>query len=700
MFTLLHPLLAGSVALAGTLGVLLLYILKLRRRPLRVSTTAIFTPAVDDLEANIPWRRLRPSWMLLLHLLIVWLLALALGRPVSRGVGDPANVIFILDRSASMSAMIQGSRTQLDAAKEMLLARADGIIGSGGRVALIAAAERPSALLPMSSSRTTFRSSVQGVQAFDQPARLERAIEMARALAASARAEHAAESGEASDAAANRVTPDGPGSRDPRTSDTRIILVTDGITPIAPDFSSGIEVVRIAPAKATEPDNIGIAGVSLRRVSVASAKALLLVRLVNAGAIDRVVPLRVDVNGETRQRVAVTVPGLKIAPEISGGEAARTFDLDLPADAVVSVHLTRPDALAADDAAHIVITEPKPPRILLVAPDAVLNGPANSGAGPDLSFGLLRDVLQELVDADPERKGELLVLSPARVAAMSSETLSRFHAAVFDRTEPAANFPLGVLSFGVAAGLTSSQSSPESSGPTRPVWWDRAQPVFEDNPIEGVLVRSAPGLGKPAGGTLTLARGVHGPLVLARQAGPTMPGRFAVLFELAESNWELQVSFPVFIARAMQMLSPSSAAGVGQAALTSDTVTVPVPDAGTPRIDFRPMNGAGDVLTVEIAPNQGQIQFGPVERVGVLAVHPVAGTVNDPVRAIAFNLQDERVSRLRPAHVEKSADAVEPAGTPRSSYRMEWWRMCVISVVLLLAIEWFIFALWQRRAGR
>ena len=76
---LVVPLLAAAV---GGAVILALYVLKLRRRPVRVSNAHLFERAAKDLQANVPFRMLRANLLLLLHLLILALLALALGRPV------------------------------------------------------------------------------------------------------------------------------------------------------------------------------------------------------------------------------------------------------------------------------------------------------------------------------------------------------------------------------------------------------------------------------------------------------------------------------------------------------------------------------------------------------------------------------------------------------------------------------------------
>ncbi|MBZ0172981.1 MAG: BatA domain-containing protein, partial [Phycisphaerales bacterium] len=72
--TLLSP---GTMLLAASLTVpplVVFYLLKLRRRPLRVTSTMLWEQAAHDMQVNVPLRWIRPNWLLLLHALILALL--------------------------------------------------------------------------------------------------------------------------------------------------------------------------------------------------------------------------------------------------------------------------------------------------------------------------------------------------------------------------------------------------------------------------------------------------------------------------------------------------------------------------------------------------------------------------------------------------------------------------------------------------
>ena len=114
--TLLTPLF-GLLALLA-IPILLLYMLKLRRQEVKVSSTLLWQMLLEDRQANVPWQKLRRNLLLLVQLLILAALIFALLRPAlpSDTIGN-AEVIVVLDASASMQAT-DVSPSRFDAAKD------------------------------------------------------------------------------------------------------------------------------------------------------------------------------------------------------------------------------------------------------------------------------------------------------------------------------------------------------------------------------------------------------------------------------------------------------------------------------------------------------------------------------------------------------------------------------------------------------
>src|SRR5205814_7209228 len=130
--TFLNPLAAALAAATVLPALLILYFLKLRRREMSVSSTLLWKKAVQDLQVNAPFQRLRRNLLLFLQLLLLLLLLLALSRPVTNyKPGAGTTTVILIDRSASMGASdpdLKG-KTRLDEAKR----RAKELVETLGR---------------------------------------------------------------------------------------------------------------------------------------------------------------------------------------------------------------------------------------------------------------------------------------------------------------------------------------------------------------------------------------------------------------------------------------------------------------------------------------------------------------------------------------------------------------------------------------
>src|SRR3954451_9910477 len=128
----LSPLAAMVAAGIAVPSLLILYFLKLRRREMAVSSTLLWKKAIQDLQVNAPFQKLRRNLLLMLQLALLLALCLALSRPVSNykpGAGKTS--VILVDRSASMSAKDsdKGKSMRLDEAKR----RAKELVDSMGR---------------------------------------------------------------------------------------------------------------------------------------------------------------------------------------------------------------------------------------------------------------------------------------------------------------------------------------------------------------------------------------------------------------------------------------------------------------------------------------------------------------------------------------------------------------------------------------
>src|SRR3954465_14803138 len=126
----LNPWTAALAAAIAVPALLVLYFLKLRLREMPVSSTLLWKKAIQDLQVNAPFQKLRRNLLLLLQLLLLLLLALALSRPVANVTPTAGKMtVIIIDRSASMAATDIHGKSRLEEAKR----RAKDLVGTMGR---------------------------------------------------------------------------------------------------------------------------------------------------------------------------------------------------------------------------------------------------------------------------------------------------------------------------------------------------------------------------------------------------------------------------------------------------------------------------------------------------------------------------------------------------------------------------------------
>src|SRR5262249_35952490 len=113
--------------------VVLLYFLKLRRKPLQVPSTFLWRKSIEDIHVNALFQWLRDNLLLLMQLCIVLLLIYSvLAFQVQGGPATGAHYILIIDNSASMSCTdVAPSRLEQarQAALREIASRAEGDSG-------------------------------------------------------------------------------------------------------------------------------------------------------------------------------------------------------------------------------------------------------------------------------------------------------------------------------------------------------------------------------------------------------------------------------------------------------------------------------------------------------------------------------------------------------------------------------------------
>ncbi|MBI5359627.1 MAG: VWA domain-containing protein [Planctomycetes bacterium] len=161
---------------------ILLYMLKIQRHNRIVPSTALWRNAVNDLEANMPFQKLRRNIILILQIIFIILLTVALTQPVIKAtVSEPHYYAVIIDASASMQAKEASGKTRfsiaVDSAKELI-----NNIGEGGQACIIEAGVAPRIVHSFSADKKLLANSLDGLYPHCTSSDLKEAFSVASTL--------------------------------------------------------------------------------------------------------------------------------------------------------------------------------------------------------------------------------------------------------------------------------------------------------------------------------------------------------------------------------------------------------------------------------------------------------------------------------------------------------------------------------------
>jgi len=161
--------------------IILLYMLRLRRREVTISSTYLWQQLLQDREANTPWQRLRRNLLLLLQLIILALIVFALARPfITVPAVSTGQIAVLLDASASMNATDSADGTRYDEAKQRALEIVD-TMNPGDTMTVINVAGSPEVLVPYTSDQKMLRDAINSGQPSEASADWNAALTLAAA---------------------------------------------------------------------------------------------------------------------------------------------------------------------------------------------------------------------------------------------------------------------------------------------------------------------------------------------------------------------------------------------------------------------------------------------------------------------------------------------------------------------------------------
>jgi len=661
----LTPLIAG-IAAAITIPILVsFYFLKLRRREMAVSSTLLWRKAIQDLQVNAPFQKMRRNLLLLLQLILLALLLFAMARPTLRTAAEMGTrVVIVVDHSASMRASDAGaSGTRLDRARGQARDIIDGLdatVGEGGGAMLIGFAAQAQVLQPMTSDRALLRAAVDTVRQTDQPTNLGAALRLVEPFAQ--RAE------------------DAEGLIVYILSDGRTTTEQKGLTLAGAD----LRYLKIGN-DSQPPENVALVSMAARRDFERPERVQVFARLANFGpnAVDTSVSLRVE--GQVQKVSNVTVPPLQAVLASEGDPAADAdaeptehpgsrslqFDLVMTGSGLIELAHDHTDDLLVDNQAALVLAPARRLRVLTVGKRNAFVTRAIEAAG-----------VRKLVHMDGQKYENQDPDTLRRVTmGIGSGVDEGYDAIVFQGYTPERLPPVASMFMNAAPPIDGLELVPagESSPAVEAVLdWSRQHPVLRYVAMDDVVV-SKPGRLVVPPDARTLATSQSGPIIA------TVPAQglqhLVVSFDVLRSNWPMQVSFPVFISNAVQWLAMGGRAGSGLRYQPGQIATVPAEDEAE-RVTFT------GPQTLEANVTGGAAVLPMLEQVGV---YRAQGNVPSPYDQLAVNLLSETESDLRP--VERLAVGTSPVQAQSESLtiRKEVWPWFVWGALAFLLIEWLVY---------
>lgn len=612
-------------------GIIALWMLKLKRQDVTVSSLYLWRDIMAPAQSNAPLQKLRRHLLLFLQLLAAFLLIFALARPFVYGQpGAGRTIVVIVDSSASMNAT-DVSPSRLGAAKEAAKDYLDREMKLGDVATVIAASAKPQTALSFTTDRVRVKQAIDDIAPTDTVADMPGTLALAQSLIGNG------------NGARVRIFSDGAFGAD---AQRRLGAVTLG--------GAGVSMQTIGSKSA---DNVAITAMDGRRDPV-SGQYEIFVNVENLG-------------GKPHEGVTLTLlrDGKVIDSRslaFAGGPEAQTFTgQDLAQGGVVTARLDGlKDDLDRDDTASLVLAPPRKRRVLLVS-----NGNLFLERGLNIDPDV---VLEELAPSEFAAAGkggagyDLVVLD----AFLPKGALKPGNYLIFDAA--------GAQSTFTSAGAPSEEY-------TQIIDQERTHPLMRYVDLSGLALAKSPTL-QLAPWAESLAETQAGPLVAAGEHdGARVVG---VGFDLGDSDWPLRVSFPIFLTNCVNWLTSTGGLGPASPDTIAGTVVSLTTPPGLTSVKITHPNGKAEYVSAP--PDGGAALFDRADQIGVYQ-SDAGGGYHHP---FAVNLLNKYVSTLVPEqHPEltRAASAAPVKPLKLQPVRSEYWTAIAAAALVFLMLEWMVF---------
>lgn len=718
--TFATPILAGIAAAIAVPALIILYFLKLRRRDMEVSTTLLWKKAIQDLQANAPFQKLRNNILLFLQLLVLAAALLALSQPEFKDAGlTNARHIILIDNSASMNATDgrvapanapaeSTPTTRLEAAKTRAIQLVDalkepGLFDDQGEEAMVIVFNSNAQVLQtFTSSKTDLKNAINNIQPTDAPGSLERAWSLAEAY-----------TGKMVFKEDQGFIPVGPGAT--------IHLISDGRLPDAAKVQRGeTDSIFFHRIGASDAPNVGITGLRAERAFDNPARLSIFVGLQSTAREARNVDVELIIDGQTTNVRDIVVGAAKPkdaaaaeaedAPEDSGeqwvpGLGGFVFPIDRSEGGIATVRIStrEPDSLPTDNIGYLVIPPAKRLSVALVTEGNLLIQSAFRGMKLSALDVIKPAQFQQLLDEGKTSQYDVFVFD-RWLPQVKIES-----AGAGDAPVPPSAPPLGsVAGGGRVPGLPPGRSLVLGIVPPPPLG------AVDEGPVDAAVFadyrRDHPALALSALDKITitkfrrvtvqpdtpvrvLASTDKGPGVLEVSDASVLA--IVVPWDPGDSDWWLDPGWVLFMAGSVLYLSDSGAGATGDMVRPGDTLRTRVPIGSR---DVRVTLPDNTRHAAEPA-SDGSVAYGPVTRNGIYTVSwEGTAAASDFVtdgrarRPIAANLVDPNESDIGAAsQLDLANDRLAAKSDEESALRRKLWPWLLLAALAIIMLEWWVY---------
>ena len=655
--TWLTPISGLILAAAVIPPLIILYFLKLRRKPQPISTTLLWKRAVEDLRANAPFQKLRKGLLLILQLLALTLLALSIMQPqIHAGQQKGGKTVILIDNSASMTATdADGAPTRLDEAKRRAKEKIDSMYGGGlfggapGDTMIIVFSDRAEILSRFTSSKQQLLAAIDRIQPTHGETRIAEALKLARAYT-------------------TNVNPD---QKDrPIADPASLELYSDGrIADLNEQVLRG-EGLRYHAIGKPEADNVAIAGISVERPYDRPDAIEVFAALLNYNTKPVTCDVQISVDDHVRGIEGTTIPAAEVNPstkQLMPGRANVVFTpFEQQRGAVIEVANLRTDDLPADNIAQVVVAPASKLTVALVVDDA--------------SRSLLRRALEGM------KLERLEILSPKRYEELAAQAaLDPYDLVVLDNYKATAMPPGRYLSFGPTPPIQGFNEYGDGEHQIILSAKDE-HPALRFVAYDNIFITKFK-LVQPSEDVQVLMEGSRGPAMLAVSRGPMQV--IHCTFDPLDSNWPFWRSFITFMVNAVDFLGHAGHAITTQSLRPGEAITARLPASATDFTLLTPDRATPQPLEVS---DPTQFAWGPIRLSGL---HVLGWKTPDSdqsqSRAFAVNLLSETEGRIdvNPV-IEVGNEKKAGLESDESVYTPLWpWALGVCLAVLMF--EWWVY---------